>query len=397
MATFVSYRAASIDGDGGNHRTYQILRDLQQEFGCDGVDHVALEDWATRSESWRAERRGAADVVRGLGRRIARATENPYNLLTREGWSPRAGFGTRNVLPRQFCEQYVERVLRRGPSIGIVDHPVFDQIRSVNARAGVPTVIASHNLESLDVARAHFGTRYATQRAAVDFGNELWSLARFAGRLAISRIEAGVLNGVGLACQFYPYVPCLEVRADLLRNAAKRWRGRPDPRLFLLMGSAFHAPTRRSLEWFVAHAARDGLPGNARVVLVGSHVDEVAPRDGRIPGLDVRGRVSDAELGELLVTVGTALIPQRVGFGALTRIPELSCAGVPSLVFPHASSALDPPPGAHVLRDDAWTTLVEGMCEAMDTPTTVETDAYFDWETRQERPLATTLRRAVER
>ncbi|MBV9328080.1 MAG: hypothetical protein JO352_30565 [Chloroflexi bacterium] len=400
VATFVSYRAATPNGDGGNHRTYQILRDLQAEFGCDGVVHVALEEWATRRESWRDTTPSAIGRLQSLPRRlrqrVERMTENPYNLLTRHGWSRHSEFGTRGVLPRQFCDRYVDRVLRRGATISLVDHPLFDQIRDLNLRAAVPTIIASHNLESLDVARVPFASRVATQRSGVDFANELWSLSRFEGRLAISRIEAAVLNGVGLSCQFYPYLPTGDVRAQLLRSANERRRSEQDPNLFLLMGTSFHAPTRRSMQWFVAHAAKGGLPRKARVVLVGSHVEELAVAGCRVPGLEVRGRVSNAELGELLVRAGTALVPQRLGFGALTRIPELACAGVPSLVFPHASYALDPPPGAQVLGDDSWASLVGGMCRAMGSPVTIEAEAYSEWEARQERPLGQTLRRIMD-
>jgi hypothetical protein len=400
LAAFVSYRSATAEGDGGNHRTYQILSDLQAEFGCDGVVHVALEDWATRRESWQSSRYGATAKVQALPRRLrqrlSRMTENPYNLLTREGWSQRAGFGTRGVLPREFCDHYVNRVLARGIDVGLVDHALFDQIRGINRRAGVATVIATHNLESLDVGRLRFESKVATQRSGIDFANELWSLSRFDGRLAISQIEAAVLNGVGLTCQVYPYIATGDVRAQLFRTAMARNKRRPDPSLFLVVGTAFHAPTRRSLEWFVQRATLYGLPRSARAVLVGSHVEELAPRGSYIQGLDVRGRVSDAELAELLVCAGTALVPQRMGFGALTRIPELSCAGVPSLVFPHAGRAIDLPPGARVLKDDAWSTLVEGMCDAMDTQSTIEPEEYCDWENRQERPLAMTLRRAME-
>src|SRR5262245_58313675 len=54
-AVFVSYRAASAEGDGGNHRTYQILHDLRTELGSERVRHIALEDWARRPESWRTQ------------------------------------------------------------------------------------------------------------------------------------------------------------------------------------------------------------------------------------------------------------------------------------------------------------------------------------------------------
>jgi hypothetical protein len=396
-AAFVSYRAATTEGDGGNHRTYQILRDLQAEFGCDRVMHVALEEWAAQSESWESSCQRAIprlqNLPRRLRQRVSRMTENPYNLLTRDGWSRKAAFGTRGVLPREFCEQYVDRVQRHGVRIGVVDHPLFDQIRWLNARAGVPTIITSHNLESLDVGRLRFASRAATQRTGVDFGNELWTLSQFDGRLAISRVEAALLNGVGLDCEFYPYLPTGEVGARLRTIACERRRHTPQPDLFLVMGTAFHAPTRRSMEWFIRQALRNGLPARARVVMVGSHVDELAPRNHGVPGLDVRGKVSDGELTQLLTHVGTALVPQRMGFGALTRIPELACAGVPSLVFPHAAAALDLPPGARVLGDDRWCTLVEGMRAAMEAPSpTSELEAYCAWESCQARPLGAALR-----
>jgi hypothetical protein len=395
---FVSYRAATADGDGGNHRTYQILRDLRAEFGCQRVIHVALEEWASKAESWQARRHDAVTRLENLPRRmrqrIARMTENPYGLLTRGGWSRTSEFGTRGVLPLAFCEQYVDRVLRRGVRIGVVDHPMFDQIRRLNAQAGVPTVVTSHNLESLDVGRLQFASHVATQRTGVDFANELWALAHFDARLAISRVEAAVLNGVGLNCQLYPYLPSGEVGARLRAIALERRRRAPQPELFLVMGTAFHAPTRRSMEWFLEHARRKGLPHNARVVVVGSHVDELVPPYQKVPGLEVRGRVSEAELTELLVQAGAALVPQRLGFGALTRIPELACAGVPALVSSHAGAALDLPPGVRVLEDDRWNTLVDGMRAVMDEPpATIEPDRYCAWEACQARPLAATLRR----
>jgi hypothetical protein len=287
--------------------------------------------------------------------------------------------------------------LRGGADVGVVDHPLLDEIRIVNARSAIPTIIASHNLESLDVGRMRLGSRVAAHRCGIDFGNELWSLARFHERLAISRMEAAVLNGVGLTCKYYPYVPCGEVRAQLIETATERSRRQPDRTLFLVMGTAFHAPTRRSLQWLVEHARTDGLPKPARVVLVGSKVEELVPCDTQIPRLEVRGRVSDKELAELLLCAGSALVPQRMGFGAVTRIPELACAGVPALVFPHASYAMDLPPGARVLDDDAWCTLVEGMRQAMDAPLAIEPDAYAAWEARQARPLGPALGRVLAR
>ena len=76
-----------------------------------------------------------------------------------------------------------------------------------------------------------------------------------------------------------------------------------------------------------------------------------------------------------------------MGFGALTRIPEMVCAGVPVLAFPHAGFAIDTPPGVEVLADDSWPTLWQGIERAMANPMQVDPDAYRAWESSQPRPL----------
>ena len=42
------------------------------------------------------------------------------------------------------------------------------------------------------------------------------------------------------------------------------------------------------------------------------------------------------------------IVPQFSGFGSVTRLTELSCAGVPSLTPAHPTWAIDVPPGVHV-------------------------------------------------
>jgi hypothetical protein len=385
---FISYRAATPEGDGGNHRTYQMLQDLQQAFGRSNVHSVAIEDWSADHE-WRPLGR-RPNASRRIRHRLSRMTENPYRLLTREGWSHHTRFGTRGVLSQEFIEYVLERVPAPGTyDACLVDHAMFDEIRRINANVGTPTVIATHNIESLDLGRMHIGSVFAAQRAGVDFANEMRALSNYAERLAISKTEASVLTGIGLSCQYYPYVPAGQVRDNLARICAVRQTSEPDRNLFLLLGTASHAPTRRSLAWFLNCAREQGLPGGARIAVVGSNVDQLLAHDERVTGIEVLGRVPDEELFDLLTHVGAALVPQRMGFGALTRIPELACAGVPMLVFPHASYAIDPPPGVHTLRTDSWACMVEGMQELMygRACPTVAPDAYSAWERKQSRPL----------
>lgn len=392
---FVSYRAAKCDGDGGNHRTYQILCDLQAEFGEQRVWCLALEDWVANS-SRRPVRPHRAGWLTRAGRRATRMVENPYKLLTREAWSQQMRFGTRGVLALEFVDDYRAQVNVKGhPDICVVDHPIFDQIRLLNDQSGIPTVVASHNIESLDVSRVQLRHLLNAHSAGIDLANELRALSRYHERFAISKVECSLLTGIGLSCRFYPYVPAGEVRDKLIQIAANRLTQPVQSDLFLLMGTAFHAPTRRSLEWFIHHAAEYGLPDGARVVVVGDSVMELAASARGARNIELRGRISESDLDRLLSTVGTALVPQRMGFGALTRIAELACAGVPVLTFPHASFAIDPSPGVRVLDDDTWPTLVDAMAGSMQTPRSVEPAAYAEWEAQSARPLGPALRQLM--
>lgn len=402
VAAFVSYRAAKVNGDGGNHRTYQILMDLQAEFGAEHVQVLTLEDWLTGPEYREPKRETGVAALRGLPRRIrhrvSRMTENPYKLMTREGWSHSTSFGTRGVLSAEFVACYMARMRTGGRiDVCVVDHPAFDQLRAINEGLRIPTVIASQNVESLDVGRLRLDSTFAAQRALIDFANELRCLSRYGERFAISKVESSILTGVGLSCRFYPYVPRGAVRAQLSDLALRRKQAPADRNLFLLVGTASHAPTRRSIDWFIRNVVEHGLPCGANVVVVGNGVRELVPNGLKLRGLDVRGRVPDGEFSDLLARAGAALVPQRMGFGALTRLSELACAGVPVLAFPHAAYAIDPPPGVQVLRDDSWTTLVEGIRSCMDCDHVLEPDAYAAWEEQQTQPLGATLRRFVER
>lgn len=392
---FVSYRAARVDGDGGNHRTHQLLWDLAQEFGPEQVWSLNVEDWVAQPAESRRRAGGPWANIRRARRRAARMMENPYKLLTGEAWSHGVRFGTRGVLSEAFVATYEQRLREHGLDLCVVDHVMFDQVRAINACSAVPTVIAPQNIESLDVGRLQLDTALHAQAAGVDLANELRALAAYTERYAISKVEAALLGGIGLTCQLHAYAPRGELRQQLSQIARARAAREPDRNLFLFLGTAFHAPTRRSLDWFLANAAEHGLPAGARVVLVGNQVTTLSLAQQPIAHVEVRGRVSQAELIDLLTQTGTALVPHRMGFGAPTRLAELACAGVPTLTFAHVGYAVDVPPGVRVLENDTWSTVTHAMSRAMEQPTRVEPGDYADWENQMSRPLGRTLRQLV--
>ena len=93
----------------------------------------------------------------------------------------------------------------------------------------------------------------------------------------------------------------------------------------------------------------------------------------------------------MLARVTAVVGPQHQGFGALTRVPELSCAGVPVLVSRSATYAQDPPPGAVAVDDgwDAWCAAMESISRAGQV---VAAGDYEAWEAAQARPLPGVLK-----
>lgn len=87
-------------------------------------------------------------------------------------------------------------------------------------------------------------------------------------------------------------------------------------------------------------------------------------------------------------------MPQRIGFGALTRFSELSCAGIPSIVSRHPTYAVDLPPGVEVVTDewDAWYRAIERHVKDDRRVIT----GYRVWERTQPKALETVIGRMAQ-
>jgi glycosyltransferase involved in cell wall biosynthesis len=207
-------------------------------------------------------------------------------------------------------------------------------------------------------------------------------------------VEAGFVGGLGLNCHYYPYLPVGAIREGLLAIRRRRSAGHIDPGLIVLLGSAYHEVTGESMRWFAEHVSEDGLPSGVRAVAVGYGTDGLLSPDQTPASLELRGWVPQAELDNLLARAVAAVIPQRQGFGALTRLPELACAGVPVITFCHPSYAINPPPGLRTVAPD-WEELCAAVRDSLAGPVVVDARAYETWEADQPRPLADVLPRLL--
>jgi glycosyltransferase involved in cell wall biosynthesis len=225
---------------------------------------------------------------------------------------------------------------------------------------------------------------------SLDFANELHVLAQCIERLFISRVETGLLSGLGFPSHDYPYLPIGAIRKRLVALRHRRSETPQTSGLMLIVGTAAHNTTGTSMRWFVEQALAHGLPSGVQVVLAGAYTDKLLPAGSKLPGLDARGWVEQAELDDLLVRAQAVLMPQLSGFGALTRVPEMACAGLPIILSRHATYGLTVPQGV-VVVDNVWSDWRDAMLQVCSQPSTVTLAEYEQWEKTQSRPLSPLL------
>jgi hypothetical protein len=393
----------SSTGHGGNHRSYQILHDAQALVGQGSVRSIMAMPWWEDNPIQPKSTFPLLRQIEKVRRRLVSYSENPYKVLAL------TGLATKGTLHPKFVSHYrnLVRALPR-PIVCIIENAAYAPIVDMNRDERIPTVICPINLEGLHgnlrflmpaldayaSGSAGRGESFQISASMLDLGNELRVLARCTERLLISRVETGVVGGVGIRAQHYPYLPVGEVRRRLCAIREKRREGVQERGLFLMVGNAIHLPTGRSLEWFIENARLHGIPTGIRIVVVGGGVEQMLPPGVTVPGLELRGWVKDEELDELLIQAQAALLPQQYGLGAVTRLPEYGCAGVPVIALPHASFAYTPLPNVQIV-DLCWDDWRHAMESTSGTQSSVYGTEYDDWERRQPTTLKDVLQRLL--
>lgn len=391
-------------GNGGDHRSYQIVWDIEQAVGRDHVTTISLQSWTEERLAGIPYSEGMRpSLTKRLKNRATRYAQNPFKVF-----AP-TSFSTHGTLPNGFAEYY-EVLLTRSdrPLVAVLENANLGELVDVNDRHDVPTIICPQSIESLDHSYPAFARSLCTPQSTqarisdrmrrhaivTDFANEAKVMAHCAKRLCLSKVEAGLFGGIGLPSEYYPYLPVGAVRARMETIRQQRPVSRISSKLFLLLGSAEHSPTRESLRWFLRNAQTHGLPEGFQVVVGGSETRSLLPEWTSVPGLELRGWLPQEDLDDLLTHVRAVLIPQLVGLGALTRLSELACAGIPVIAHKHTTYALDPPPGMHVVEAewDAWAIKMQELSEHCED---VNGQEYLAWERQQPTPLSSAIRQLL--
>lgn len=349
-------------GHGGVHRSYQLHHDLCQVIGLENVllfQPNAISRQSKSSSLIRVPYRFRKTVQRFNGIR-----ENPFAIVHNSEYSRSLGAGS--ALINQVINEYLYQIETWKPKLVLIEDPAFSRLLQINKQHGIKTIACFQNLESLD--RATPSDRgWFLSGTALDLFHELRILSECDERLFISKVEAGLIGGLGLSAVHYPYQPVGLIAESLDRVRETRLSSEVQRNEFLLLGSAGHTTTGEGMRWFVDQVTTHGLPKPIEIIVAGNKSDKLF--EGRkIPtGVSIKGWIDQDELDEILTRVSGVLIPQWRGFGALTKIAELRYAGIPLIVSKHALMAVDGDDGI-IGVDPDWEQWVDAMirCGSVD-------------------------------
>jgi len=378
-------REPSPTGHGGFHRAYQTLQDAQANWPQANFICIKRSDLETHPPrqgagyAWQEYQTEALDRLR-LSFEFLRQQASPYRLF-QFLWNL---YARRNTLQSasRFNQAAYKDILNRQPiDLCLLDHTLFLEAAQINQERKIPTWALPQNLETFDrFALADYREKNLPA-FLMGFRQELQLFQLSQKRLLISRAEQWLLNGLDMEAEFYPYRPTGSLRQRLLAIRARRAQGEVQPGLFLLLGTSEHTTTGQGFNWLLRYASQQGLPAGSRLAVVGKKTETLAASFASYPNITFHGWVSDETLDNFLAQAQAALIPQMCGFGAVTRIAEFTCAGLPCLVSEHASQAQPMPPGVLCLPP-RWSDWEEALQQARQhfSPETPSLADWLGWE-----------------
>lgn len=362
-------------GAGGRHRGYQIQYDLESLVGKDNLG-VLTPGHAVLEAEAKFDRRKGGWRLRRIIEQARLVSENPLRLL-----SPSC-YADWQAVTAGFVADYRRMIAAEfRPDVVVLEDPRFAPLLAINRAAGIPTVICPHKFEALptDGALSPAGLR----THLLDFAREVEMLRRCEARLFISKVEAGFMHGLGSESHFYPYAPRGELAARWENIYAQRQRSAAPRAIFLLVGRASFAPTRRAFEWLLRAAAQSPLPGELHII----GTDKGVLPD--VPGVVQHGYIDHAAFDALLLRARAALLPLTAGFGVPTRLADFAHAGVPVVASAEIARLTDVPSNTTLVEND-WT----AWRAALETVEDVPDAAYRVWlENSRESALVDVVRR----
>lgn len=289
------------------------------------------------------------DVVRcrltaddSIGQRILRGAK--YRL--RSSLSATISLATLRAIG--FASQAYDRAFNAhvGPRLIIQErtHGV-GRIGSEMARSrSFRTLAVPQNLESLVPGQRDSLSGLSGMRG---LAAELFELSRSDAVFCIAKEEQWLLNVNGIDAHYLPYFPIESWEIDLLSIRSRR--APSAPRRFLLLGGVANPPVLAGMIELIGEIAPIARTLNVELHVAG-HSTERHLAHLANDAVTIHGTVTEAALATLMAECTAAVVFQRQGCGALTRIPELLLAGIPVLSNPNAARSAFHYDGVHTFH-----------------------------------------------
>ncbi|HVU34455.1 MAG TPA: hypothetical protein VHE61_13550 [Opitutaceae bacterium] len=233
------------------------------------------------------------------------------------------------------------------PAVFLVEEAIdYPRIRAAHDMR-TPIVAAPHNLETIQQTPPR--DFYSGEELPFCLQREIDFLALSRVVFCISREEQWLLANHGINADFLPYHPPVSTRDRLQRIRAARVGTARTSELFAFTTGN----STKNLEGLIALSELvAAMPANSGFHLhVGGFETEKARRYFPTDRCTFHGEVDDATLETLMIRCQASVVCQYSGAGALTRIPELLCAGIPVLATPHAARSAQHLDGVHIFHD----------------------------------------------
>jgi hypothetical protein len=370
---FISYYAPGPLKSGGERRIHQIFHELQESWGKQNVTLIC-------SEEILREDRPRASFLNRLFRHIQRAIKKALQLFRKE----HDGIAHLPAASRLRYRLMLQR--HPQPAVCVIENPRLAGLKVVNDEAGIKTVFApwsfetlTYNLPSAISAFSRINVKEPSVSDLMDiraiftsFADELIVYAGGARVWSLSKMEDAFLRSMGIASSYLPYYPTGEAE-DYLR--AIRLARRPEAGLFVIC-SGGNGQNTIALEDFLRRLKKEDIPTSSRIAITG-HAD--APKIWAAhlgEKVEFVGHLPDMEFQDLLARAHAVLIPQICGFGCMTRVADMHCAGIPVIADVLVANGTGEVPGVIYVKDTpaAWSA---ALSDAMTAPPTIYPETDF--------------------
>jgi hypothetical protein len=381
---YIHRHSLNPEGGGGHHRAYQIFNDLKTCVGEEKVETLRLFDKSGHQFSGKklypTGLKAQTRLI--LQESASRSRFSAYlSAIFHRYMQIKSPFG------KVPLEPYFEFLKNKGkPAVCIVDYPNFLELISFNRLNQIPTIYCPQNIDSFDRFTLKMNIHSQRLRFSHALLTEMDALIHCQERLMISKMEVNLLTSLGISAIYYPYLPKGAIKSNLSKIRKLRGSSTYKDNYFLMVGSIFHKPTLDGFRWVLEQIRSSGLPRNTKLVIGGLGGSQLNNKYSDLENVTIFDRIEQNQLNHFLTNTAAMLIPQFSGFGALSRISEMACAGVPMIISNHPSKAIDLPVGV-IMANRNWGSWISAMDKALEEFVLPHLEDYQAWENQQPNPI----------